>query len=84
MIRHDDIEPGTLGALIRSGRIRFGGNINAKDGPIYGTLECSAGKTLLKKNRVFFASVEEAKDAGFRPCWQCMRREYRAWKASKG
>lgn len=64
--------------LIRSGRVRFAGNIRLK---IYGTLRCSSGKRMKKSNRVFFSSVEEASVSGFRPCGGCMRTEYLRWTA---
>jgi methylphosphotriester-DNA--protein-cysteine methyltransferase len=31
---------------------------------------------------VFFADEATAIAAGYRPCFVCMREEYRAWKAS--
>jgi methylphosphotriester-DNA--protein-cysteine methyltransferase len=31
---------------------------------------------------VFFADEATARAAGYRPCFTCMREEYRAWKAS--
>ena len=63
--------------LVRAGAICFAGN---KDLKIYGTLRCRSGKRMKKSNRVFFASAEDAKAAGFRPCGQCLREEYHLWK----
>ncbi len=66
--------------LIRSGAIRFAGNNRLK---IYGTLACASGKRMKEKNRVFFASEEEAVAAGFRPCGNCLRSAYRLWKSAQ-
>lgn len=63
--------------LIRKEKIRVGGNKNLK---IYGTLDCTSGKRMKVKNRVFFYSVEEAKANGYRPCGYCMKKEYAEWK----
>jgi len=63
--------------LICKGTIRLGGNKNLK---IYGTLDCASGKKMKMKNRVFFNSVEEAQIKGFRPCGNCMKKEYVEWK----
>jgi hypothetical protein len=82
-----DIHPGidqiacsaNISALIRSGRIRFGGNKTLK---IYGALSCSSGKRMKVKNRVFFESEAEAQQAGYRPCGHCMREKYKLWKTA--
>jgi hypothetical protein len=62
----------------------LGGNGKMK---IYGQLSCStatravaAGNTY-QKHRVFFADEATAIAAGYRPCGNCMRREYKAWHA---
>ncbi len=39
-------------------------------------------KRMLRKNRVFFSSEEEAINAGWRPCAHCMKDKYIAWKAN--
>lgn len=56
-------------------------------GQIYGLLDCSsavravrAGDTY-QKYRVFFADEAAAVASGYRPCGNCMREQYRAWKA---
>ena len=82
MIRHDDIENNEQGKrelhqLIRQKRILSGGNLRLK---IYGTLQCASGKRMLRGNRVFFSSEEEAISNGFRPCGNCMKVKYRQWK----
>lgn len=64
-------------SLIRSSRIRFGGNKTLK---IYGTLSCSSGKRMKVANRVFFESEAEARQAGYRPCGHCMKAAYQKWK----
>lgn len=60
----------------------LGGNSKAR---IYGRLDCSAANGALSKgyaeHRVFFASENDAKKAGYRPCGSCMRGEYKEWKA---
>jgi methylphosphotriester-DNA--protein-cysteine methyltransferase len=38
---------------------------------VFGRLTCSSGKRALKKNRVFFASYQDAIAAGYRPCLTC-------------
>jgi len=51
---------------------------------IYGRLDCwSANKALTQgyaKNRVFFTDEQTAISAGYRPCGNCMKAEYRVWK----
>lgn len=79
MIAHQEIPEGQLSRMIRSGQIVFGGNKKLK---IYGLLSCKSGKRMLVKNRVFFSTEQEAKDAGYRPCGHCMRTAYQAWKHS--
>ncbi|WP_057939725.1 Ada metal-binding domain-containing protein, partial [Algoriphagus resistens] len=60
----------------KRGEISFAGNKNLK---IYGTLKCKSGKRMLRKNRAFFESENEALKKGFRPCGHCMKTAYRAW-----
>ena len=69
-----------LKSLIDEGKIQFAGNRNLK---IYGTLRCSSGKRMKTGNRVFFESVEEAINEGYRPCGHCMRQEYLRWRNTK-
>ena len=35
-----------------------------------------------QKHRVFFANEDTARACGFRPCGNCMKAEYKAWKAA--
>ncbi|HYG39611.1 MAG TPA: Ada metal-binding domain-containing protein [Cytophagales bacterium] len=63
--------------LLNQKEILFGGNINLR---IYGLMSCTSGKRMKVQNRVFFKSQEEARDAGFRPCANCMKDAYLAWK----
>lgn len=56
-----------------------------KKDKIYGTLDCKGAarwiaKGFYVKQRVFFADEETAIAAGFRPCFECMRDEYKKWK----
>lgn len=60
-----------------------------KAGKIFGRLDCpSAARWIAKghyvKERVFFASEQDARQAGYRPCGVCMKRAYEAWKAENG
>lgn len=77
MFEHKNISSNQLHSLIRNSIIVLGGNRKLK---IYGLLNCSSGKRMLKENRVFFSSVEEAKNSDYRPCGHCMRQEYIIWK----
>ncbi len=66
--------PGTLGGHRRS--------------RIYGRLDCpGAARAIARggyvKHRVFFLDEPAAIAAGYRPCWLCMREEYRRWKAER-
>ena len=69
-----------LKLLVDNGDILFGGNAQLK---IYGRLNCKSGKRLKVKNRVFFATEQEAIKMGYRPCGHCMRAKYRLWKAKR-
>ena len=71
MIRHSEISNEALKRKIKEKKICLGGNIKLK---IYGRLNCTSGKRMKKINRVFFTSIEEAIQQGFRPCGHCMRR----------
>jgi len=82
MINHDDFENNETGrrklhTLIRQNQIVLGGNSKLK---IYGSLHCSSGKRMLRKNRVFFRSEAEAITNGYRPCGHCRKEKYRQWK----
>ena len=64
----------------------LGGNGEMK---IYGQLNCSsamravaAGNTY-QKHRVFFADEATAIAAGYRPCGNCMREQYKTWRATQ-
>jgi hypothetical protein len=64
----------------------LGGNGQMK---IYGQLNCSSAMRALaagntyQKHRVFFADEATAIAAGYRPCGNCMRDQYRAWRANQ-
>nr|WP_262918273.1 Ada metal-binding domain-containing protein [Mucilaginibacter straminoryzae] len=49
-------------------------------GKIYGRLTCASGKQMKHMNRVFFKDVTEAEANGYRPCRNCMYKEYQEWK----
>jgi methylphosphotriester-DNA--protein-cysteine methyltransferase len=83
MIRHTDLgktifsRSRQLKKLLDSGGIKLAGNRKLK---IYGTLNCSSGKRIKTKNRLFFESETEATSAGYRPCGHCMKEAYQKWK----
>jgi hypothetical protein len=64
----------------------LGGNGNMK---VYGQLNCStavravAARNTYQKHRVFFADEATAIAAGYRPCGNCMREQYKAWRANQ-
>jgi hypothetical protein len=66
-------QPGTLGG-------------NSKD-RIYGRLDCGSALSAIKRwgdafrrHQVFFRNAEDAVAAGYRPCGNCLRKEYQQWK----
>ena len=74
--RYQSATPGTLG-----------GNAKAK---IYGRLHCGSALATIRKygasytkHRVFFADEETAIAAGYRPCGNCMRERFIAWKKNQ-
>jgi len=77
MLRHTLTDDRTVRSLIRSGDIAWAGNAVLG---IYGRLSCKSGRRTKRQNRVFFGSEREARDAGFRPCGNCLRQDYQAWK----
>ncbi len=77
MIKHSDIDDAVLYQKIKKREILIGGNLTLK---IYGTLQCKSGKSMKRQNRVFFKSIEQAKEFGFRPCGHCYRTDYKIWK----
>ncbi|GAB3919389.1 Ada metal-binding domain-containing protein [Larkinella terrae] len=84
MIRHTDFDDSFSGKvklrqLIQTKEITLGGNLTLK---IYGTLACKSGKRMLRKNRAFFQSENDAIQSGFRPCGHCLPEKYRQWKSS--
>jgi len=63
----------------------FGGHSKLK---IYGKLDCPSALRYIAKGqyvkyRVFFATEEDAIEAGYRPCGVCMKQEYALWKDSQ-
>ena len=67
-----------LKILIDKREIVFAGNSKLK---IYGTLTCASGKRMKAENRVFFNSITEAVELGYRPCGHCVAQEYKRWKS---
>lgn len=76
MIKHSELSSASLKIQIKNKEINLAGNSHLK---IYGTLGCKSGKRLKKENRVFFKSETAALEAGFRPCGNCLKEEYRKW-----
>jgi hypothetical protein len=76
MIKHADISAGELKKHFRNKDICLGGNARLK---IYGLLKCRSGKRMKKENRVFFRSVDEALQHGYRPCGHCLNTAYKQW-----
>lgn len=77
MFRHEGLSDRELKQLMRKRVIVLGGNRALK---IYGTLGCSSGKRMKKENRVFFPSELRAIAQGYRPCGNCLKKEYQIWK----
>jgi len=40
-------------------------------GKIFGRLDCKSGMRIKKENRVFFHTLEDAVNEGYRPCKKC-------------
>ncbi|WP_343670480.1 Ada metal-binding domain-containing protein [Chitinophaga sp.] len=81
MIEHRDISDKGLRYRIRRKEICVAGNKALR---IYGLLSCSSGKRMKRENRVFFSSVQEALQNGYRPCGNCMKGEYKKWRQAGG
>lgn len=63
---------------------RLGGHRGAG---IYGRLDCPSARRAIARggyvrDRVFFASVEDAIAAGYRPCAVCLPAAYARWRTS--
>ena len=74
--KYESTAPGTLG-----------GNAKAK---IYGRLDCGSALASIRnygeaytQHRVFFADEDAAVSAGYRPCGNCMRDRFAAWRKSQ-
>jgi methylphosphotriester-DNA--protein-cysteine methyltransferase len=76
MIKHADISTEELKKHFKNKDISLAGNARLK---IYGLLKCRSGKRMKKENRVFFRSVEEALQHGYRPCGHCLKTAYKQW-----
>lgn len=55
---------------------------------IYGRLDCPSALRWIARGhyvreRVFFATEEDARAAGYRPCAVCMKERYRKWKTEQ-
>jgi len=66
-----------LKTLLNKNEIALAGNSKLK---IFGKLRCHSGKRMKTQNRVFFSSITEAYELGYRPCGHCMRIEFKFWK----
>jgi hypothetical protein len=64
----------------------LGGNGQMKT---YGRLNCSSANRAVatgntyQKHRVFFADEPTAIAAGYRPCGNCMREQYKTWRTNQ-
>jgi methylphosphotriester-DNA--protein-cysteine methyltransferase len=76
MLRHLAMADLDLRNKIRNREINFAGNSKLK---IYGTLRCKSGKRMKRENRVFFMDADDATDNNYRPCGNCMKKEYKTW-----
>lgn len=81
MVRHHDLTDAEFRRLYREGAIVLAGNRRLR---IFGTLRCTSGQRMLRRNRVFFASEQEAWDAGYRPCGHCLRKPHCRWRLFRG
>lgn len=79
MILHDTIDSQSLWSMIRKGEVVLAGNTKLQ---IFGTLQCRSGKRMRRSHRIFFTSLHEALQQGYRPCGNCMKQAYKIWKAS--
>lgn len=77
VIYHKGISDQQLFFLLKDKKVKWAGNNKLK---IYGTLGCKSGKRMSSQHRVFFTTLKEAEDIGFRPCGHCMREAYNQWK----
>lgn len=64
----------------------LGGNSKLK---VYGRLDCGTALSTIRrfpgsyeKSRVFFADEKAALAAGYRPCGNCLRAQYREYKGN--
>lgn len=73
---HVSLTQSEIHSKIKQGEIALAGNGKLK---IYGLLNCASGKRMKKQNRVFFVSEPEALKNGYRPCGNCMYKNYQAW-----
>lgn len=76
MLFHSQLNQVLLRAMIKKLKISLGGNSRLK---IYGLLSCKYDKRMKRQNRLFFVSVKEALQNGYRPCGHCLKNEYQAW-----
>jgi methylphosphotriester-DNA--protein-cysteine methyltransferase len=77
---HSQLTDEEVFRLIRRTPTLVGGHSGYK---IYGLLTCKGGQRMNRSNRVFFASPAEAAAHGYRPCGNCLRPAYTAWKATQ-
>lgn len=67
--------PKKLYKILKNGKIILsatpGKYAGWRPGKIFGTLVCKSGKRMKKENRVFFHSLEDAINQGYRPCKKC-------------
>ncbi len=81
MMEHDAINRQLIHTLIRSKKIQWAGHKKLK---VYGLLSCASGKRMKSMHRVFFETEQQATQLGYRPCGNCLRAKYLAWKNNTG
>jgi hypothetical protein len=69
---------GTPGFLGGNGQMKIYGQLNGSS-----AMRALAAGNTYQKHRVFFADEATAIAAGYRPCGNCMRDQYRAWRANQ-
>ncbi len=81
MHHHNRLTKQQLHKLIQNKQITLAG---WSKGKIYGLLSCASGRHKIHRdNRVFFKDEAQAQQAGYRPCFYCMRQAYNDWKAQQ-
>jgi len=54
-----------------------------RPGKIFGSLDCKSGMRMNKENRVFFHTLADAVNEGYRPCKNCKPMGFDEWEQVK-